>query len=295
VPILGFFGLGLGPGALSFGLGVGAGAEVAPPPPTRGFEWLQPAMLPEWIADREGQVFERTFGRTKDDALDTLKEAIKARWPDASRPDALPLQGADRRILRAPTESDAQYAARLLAAHDLWLWGGTPTSMVNIFAPYGYDATTLAVVPNHAVLLDGNLDWFSRYILLGDALYWMSDGAWDDPGVYDDGGTWDSTASIADLDYIRASVRTFKSPWSYPVFLGVQLLDLGGDGFWDAMPGDFYDALGAVWEDVANVVYLTLGHVWDDEAWLGGTPVWDQAGDTWDDYVAPSAGWHIRN
>lgn len=261
-----------------------------------GFEGDAASALPVWLRDDQGQAFEATFGRTKDDALALLKEAVKARWPDANRPDALPLLGADRLILRAPPETDAEYADRLVAAHDTWLWAGTPTAMVNLLNPYGYDAATVAVVPNHQVLLDGNLDWFSRFLMLGGRMYWSSDGIWSDPGTYDDGGTWDTDATVADLDYLRMSVRAFKSPWSFPLFFGVQLLDGTGDGFWDQLPGDVWDLVGAVWTDDVDTAIWPLGHVWGDEAWLGGQPVWDgSAGDVWerDQFVPPSMGWHL--
>ena len=265
-----------------------------------GFEFTQQFALPRWIDDEQGRAFEATFGRTKNDGLALLKEAVKARWPDADRPDALPMQGNDRLILRAPLETDAQYAARLLAAHDLWEWGGTKTGIVNIFAPYGYDDTTLLVCNNHDLAWDSNADWFSRVFILASPVAWASDGVWDgDSAVFDDGGTWDSTATIADLDYIRASIRTWKSPWSYPFALVVDLGTMGGGALWDLPAGTWDAGSPGVWDDITAgtepLVTIPLAAVWDDEAWLGGAPVWDEDDDPWGDpYVAPSTGWHIR-
>lgn len=259
---------------------------------TSGFAWQQPSALPNWLADEQGTSFQRTFGQTKDDALALYKEAVKARWPDAARPDALPYQGRDRRIMQAPGETDAQYAARLLNAHDIWQWAGTPTAMFNVFAPL-LDADKLAVAPNHQVILDGNAEWFSRFVILASYHRWETDSAWD--GTADEWAdvtseTWDSTATIEELDYIRHEVRTFKSPWSFPVVLAAALV---GDGIWDQNPQDEYDVIGAAWDDDPVVAYWPLGRCWGDEMWLGGSPIWDEADDTWDDpLVAPSTGWH---
>lgn len=261
-----------------------------------GFAWQQPSALPYFLADDQGTSFERTFGQVKDDALAVLKEAVKARWPDAARPDALPYQGNDRRIRRAPDESDAAYAARLQRAHDIWQWAGTPTAMVNVFAPWGYDATTLAVVPNHQVILEGNAEWFSRFVLLlSSPGRWGPDSPWDniaDEWADATSETWDSNAAMEDLDYMRAEVRTFKSPWSFPVVVAATLF---GEGPWDQNPQDYYDVGDFVWDDTPDtIIYWPLGRVWGDEAWLGGSPIWDEAGDTWDDpIVAPSSGWRV--
>lgn len=412
--------------------------------------------MPRWIRDEQGIAFEASFGRTKDQALAMYKEAAKARWPDPKRPDALPYQGHDRRILRAPPENDTQYTARLLTAHDLWLWGGTPTGIANLFAPYNYTVTgaieqttpwepftvynngdqrlafgnvyemcgapssvsgdvppsgqgganggatpqadsivdgsclwnfvragtgTVTVVPNYQVILEGNLSWFSRFIVLCSGLYWMSDGVWDQtvppfattttsftvpnvgsaasfsatfaappppdntiisvggagdyvllsvvsglvtvmntgyignaaPGTVfasplnvavafgfwdDDDGTWDSSATVADLDYMRASVRTWKSDYGFPVLVGTILPDMPGGGIWDAVPAEIWDGPNSgFWSDTTDdIVLWPLAAVWEDEAFYGiGTPAWDAyPGDVWDSndvYVAPSGGW----
>lgn len=267
-----------------------------------GFEGAQPQMLPFWIADSQGTAFQATFGRTKDLAQAQLEQATRARYPYGGRPDALPLAAADRLMLRTSFENDQQFADRLIAAPDTWKWGGTPTGIVQIFAPFGYDATTCGVFPNHYGILDGNKTWFSRCLILLAAKAWSVDGLWSDPGTYDDGGTWDSTALVSDLDYMRTSIRIVKSDQSYPVTIGVQLLGAAGDGFWD-VPFDNYDVPGAFWDDnVADCIFWTVGHVWGEEAWLTGSgvegtgQVWDQGGlggDTWDSFVEPSAGWHL--
>ena len=418
-----------------------------------GFEFAQQGQLPRWLRDPHGLAFEASFGRTKDDGVDLYKQATKARWPDPNRPDALGYQGHDRRLRRAPPESDAQYTARLLTAPDLWLWGGTPTGITDIFAPYNYTVTgaiepvtpwapdtlynngdlalangnvydmaapdgsqssttppsgqggagggatpqpdsfvdgfclwnfvrvgtgQVAVVPNYAGILEGSLDWFSRFIVLCGPLYWTSDGTWDPPGIFvgdtfiaftvpavgstvtitfsttvawppssgpvivnvttagdfevtamgsttatirntglpgnaapgtviaapqsvtvqgffwdADDGLWDSSMTVANADYIRASIRDKKSDESYPVLLGFMLPDQPGDGFW-GLPADLYDAPGTVWSDDVNVSFLLLGHTWGEEIYFGGVEIWGDGPtlDIWDEaFVPPSVGW----
>lgn len=283
-------------------------------PPTSGFAWGQVFALPDWLADDQGKAFEQTFGQTKDDELDLLKEGVQARWPDAARPDALPYQGHDRLLLRAPPETDTAYTARLLMAPEIWLWGGTKTFIADLFAPYGYrnpgtsdyapgigptGGTEMSVANNHEVIWDGNTSWSSRvFILCMTAGYWSVDGGWDDPGTWDDGGIWDSDATVDDLDYLRRMIREGKSPHAYPVTIAMVLAGGTGDGFWDS-PGDWDDP--GNWDDgTTDLSYWTLGHVWGEEAWLSGTgvegygEVWDEgsSGDVWEDpYVAPSTGW----
>lgn len=290
--ILALFGLPIGRALVAYGLGAPAPVVEAFSPGGAGFFASQPKQLPQWVADDQGLAFEQSFGWTKDYALDLYKQATKARYPDPRRPDALPYQGHDRLILRAPPETNGEYAARLLQAPDLWVWGGTPTAIVNIFEPYGYDATDLIVVPNWYGILDGNTSCFSRFIILADGLAWESDGLWSSPGNYDDGGVWDSTATVADLDYIRGSVRIWKSPWSYPCLMGVKLPDVAGDAFWD-FPPDVYDEPNTFWDDNggADVTYWLIGEFWGLEVFFGGHPVWDEPGDVWGDFVEPSTGW----
>lgn len=263
-----------------------------------GFETAQPKQLPYWLRDEQGAAFEASFGRAKDDGLALYREASAARWPTGERPDALPYQGSDRLTLRAPPETDAEYALRLEAAPDTWQWGGTPTGIVGIFAPYGYTAANLAVVPNHQVILDGNMDWFSRFIVLADASYWEADEAWDatvSSWADSTDETWDSSLLMSDIDYARASIRIMKSDESYPVVLGIRLVGAAGDGFWDSLPITLWDVGSETWTDAADdAMYIPLGHVWEEHSWLGGTDTWDSSGDDVydvDPLYPPSYGW----
>ncbi len=266
-----------------------------------GFKETQPKQLPKWLTGKnsaghsEGVAFAQTFGATKDTELLLLKDAVKVRWPQTGPDDALTLQGRDRVLLQAPVESNEAYRVRLESAHDLWLWGGTHTGIIDRFTPYDYDPidNRVHVYNNCEIVWDSNFDWFSRVFILLELGWWAIDGAWDDPGGdYDDGSLWDSNMTITDADYLRKSIRAWKSDPSYPVVIGIPL---GGgsitdDGLWDSY--GLYDD-GGNWNDNTDAVtYITLGHVWGEEAWLGGGPgMWDEPDDVWDDFVAPSGGW----
>lgn len=274
------------------------------------FVTAQPKMLPYWIADDQGDAFERTFGATKDSGIALYEQAVNCHYPYAfnadvaplrGRPDALPYQAHDRMLLRAPHELDGDFAARLLRAPDTWKWGGTPTAMVGLFEPYQYTAATCFILPNSAVILEGDPKWFSRYIILTDAVWWGADTPWDTPvdtWDSDPEETWDSTLTVGDASYIRASVRIMKSDQSFPVLWGTRLVNGGGDGFWDGPPlPDDYDAYGAVWDDdESGILTIRLGYLWDD-AYIDGAdeePAWDSDPDEeWVEpaFVEPATGW----
>jgi len=86
--------------------------------------------VPPWLSDRP------TSGRTAgfrylyglvailDAGMQFLVEGMQARLPGVGTPTALPYIGRDRRIIRGPHETDADYAARLLEWLDLWRAAG---------------------------------------------------------------------------------------------------------------------------------------------------------------------------
>lgn len=263
------------------------------------WEREQQRALPAWLNDDHGRAFEASFGAAKDTSLALLEQAVNSRFPYVGRPDALALQAASRLILRAPPEEvppdgDSLFADRLRRAHDIWKWGGTKDGIRAIFEPYGFDATTCVVVKNYEVILDGEPAWYSRGIVLCGPVHWEPDTTWDDPADVTDWSdetieTWDSTATTRDLDYLRASIRNFKSDDAYPVLVGVQLVGVPGDGFWDGPTPGTYDEPGAVWSDaVDDVIYWSIGRVWGDEVWTGQDQDW------WcDGFVAPTTGWSL--
>lgn len=264
---------------------------------TAGFE---PAMLDElaaipWLDDATARGFVGAIGAEQDTALRELKDAVLMREPLLAPADALPYLGRDRLLLRAPVETDAEYAVRLDQAVDLWEVAGTGAGYVNVFVPYGFDATTVQALSNHEVSgsWDGNTDAFSRVFVFLDSRsgYFESDGEWpEDVGdvwAEDDSpaaATWDSSATLGDLAYIREQTIAWKGDGAYPTSIPVWLdTTQMPDGYWDSpggvWPEDVADAGGAVWceDEDCHPLYWTLGNVWGQEQWTapGSTDVWE--------------------
>jgi len=266
------------------------------------FETAQVDALPRWLRDREGDAFARSFGKTKDNELTLLKGAVKLPWPTVGPDDALARQGRDRSIRRAPIETSNQYRTRLLDPWTFWKRGGTKRGIVQLFEPYGYTTSTAHVLNNHEADWDGNTVWWSRFFIFLDpgvfGIGFTDDKNWDDAGNYDDGGVWDSSATVADLDYLRASIRDMKWPGAYPVAIAAFLdPNDNGDGFWNS--GGFYDD-GGFWDEFEegfynDVTYWLLGETWDQHLWLGGgAGIWDEPGAVWGDFVPPTGGWTVE-
>lgn len=250
-----------------------------------------------WLGGPTGRAIAGTIGAAQEAEVRRLRDAALMKCPGLAPGDALPLLGLDRMLRRAPPQTDAAYAEWLERAGELWEQVGTTAGFVNVFTPYGFNASTVTVLNNHEVsgFWDGNEIWHSRVFLFLDSrdAYFSSDGTWsEDPGAPSDvwsedesasGATWDSSATVGDLGYFRASLRDFKAPESYPVTIAVWLFDTMPDGYWESpglpWPEDDADADGAVWceDSDCHPLYWTIGHVWGEEVWTGdGADTWEE-------------------
>lgn len=243
-----------------------------------------------WISGTTGTAMFSTFGAAQDASVQELRDAIRMRDPARAPVDALGAIGNDRVILKAPVETWEQYRARCILAPDEWYWGGTAEGYLFFtFGPYGFTSSTVGVFSNDEIAWDGNTEWHSRVFFLVDSSsgYFTTDGLWpEDDGDADtadtwledeDAATWNSNATMADLRFLRSSIRLTKADYAYPVTIGVWLSGAGSlpDGFWDSpggdWPDDVADAGGAVWDEDeggAEPLFLTLGNVWGQEDWL---------------------------
>lgn len=79
----------------------------------RSFENTLVGRVPPWLRRTVGAPIVRGLGATLDALAALSRESIKARFPDATREDALAAIGKERRIRRGPTEDAATYASRL--------------------------------------------------------------------------------------------------------------------------------------------------------------------------------------
>lgn len=82
------------------------------------FATLLLSRVPPWLRRTFGGRIVRGLADPFDALAERTRESAAARFPDASRPDALAAIGKERRILRGPREDGATYASRLLSWWD---------------------------------------------------------------------------------------------------------------------------------------------------------------------------------
>lgn len=250
-----------------------------------------------WLESELSQGTSAAVGDAQDAELALLKDGIKARFPLLAPADALPYLANDRGILQAPGESSDAFAVRLSHAPSLGYWLGTKQAILSIFEPFGlaeyqpgepggWASTQVQVFNNDEITWDDNKDWFSRVFILIDSRDgpWLTDGVWPEFPVVGDNweegedvqSTWDSTATVAQLAYIRSSIRKVKSDHAYPAMIGVWLSALP-DGYWNSN-GTYDD--GGNWApetDQSQTLYWIIGHTWGEEQFLGGLELWGEA------------------
>jgi hypothetical protein len=106
-------------------------------PPTPGVDPVD-GLAPAWLSRPAGKAWLGAFGDQKDWLTELTKQAVKARCADVAPSDALPLIGAERQLVRGVTETEADFRARILAAWDLWQYGGTAYGLLRALVTAGY-------------------------------------------------------------------------------------------------------------------------------------------------------------
>lgn len=247
------------------------------------------AFVPPWLSNRpatpKSPAYQNGFKYLYAQALmldimmDVAVQALKARYPGLCQPDALPLIGQDRRIVRGLTEPDDMYAARLRAYLDSWRVAGNSYNMLAQLAPLFAPATVplMRIVTNTGVWLtlngdgsivrqvlnnwnwDGSTDdrWARCWVIIysGAGYPWSAEGVWSTGhwGAYDptapEHGTWGITATRDMVETILAVVQLWKAEHSlYPttiIALDNATFDPAApepDGTW----GKFYKIVGGV-------------------------------------------------
>lgn len=117
-------------------------------------DWLK-TQGPSWILGPQGKALAGATGGAYDIQRDRILQAVLARFPTAGQldstpgsatfgqlltapSDALDQIGADRGLPRASGEADAAYAARLLAAWDIWPFAGSHYGVLRALKTAGY-------------------------------------------------------------------------------------------------------------------------------------------------------------
>ena len=163
-------------------------------------------LVPPWLRRTIGGPFLLGLGDELDVVRDLTAEASDARFPRATRPTALAPIGLDRRILRAPGETDANYATRLRRCFTFWDASGKEAGIVAAFAAAGLVAL---VVENQATA--NAFGHWARFAIYADGTGVFSAPPTWDSFDWDDGTRWDFTASDGALvDYLAAVIKLLK-------------------------------------------------------------------------------------
>jgi len=184
------------------------------------YETWQQGDVPSWLAGPRGLAWFAAHGRAKDLMVAGARVAVKCAFVADCPGDALPWLGFARRLPRYPGDTDTTYRARLLAAWTLWQQAGTRAGLLALLSALGFP---------HAAIYDardstppGEVSWppggdasnWSRFWVFLDTTVdnpfgWV-ERVWGDPWAYGDGSTWGSTATVAQIDLLRAALRLFK-------------------------------------------------------------------------------------
>jgi hypothetical protein len=168
--------------------------------------WIeyQLSFAPPWLLRTWGARFLSILGNAKGHTADMCKAAVKARFVDIGPDDALPYQGADRVVIRAPDETDAAYRARLLESWSTWGDCGKEAGFIDLLAVAGI---TAVLVEDQDV--DGALGHWARFYLYVEEPNDFT--AAPEVGGFTLGdGTTLGVGPRAIVDYARNVVRLFK-------------------------------------------------------------------------------------
>ncbi len=188
--------------------------------PQERFRTYLDSIAPRWgRKGRWGELW-ATIGLGFDAFADAAKDAVKARFVNLAPLDALGFIGADRLLERYPVQSDASWRAWLEAAWDLWTFAGTHTSVERALHEAGFTNASvhwaLGTAPDDYVGTwppDGDTaNWSRFWVWLGDVwpLGWTVVN-YGDGHTWGSYWTWGSTATVEEINFVRAICRKWKA------------------------------------------------------------------------------------
>lgn len=224
---------------------------------------------PKWLRGFWGARFLYALGVQLDAVGDAVVASVKMRMPGLYDHETLPLIGRQRRLTRTPTETDAQYAARLEQWRQVNGRRGNPFALMEqIRAHLAPDAVRVAVVNNQGHRLeietdgtpsvvgatswdwDGDADRWSRcWVILYDADWVAEPVIGAGPPIGDYPGTIGSSATTVEV----GRVRTIVNEWGAAHARIVNTIVVLDETAWElAQPDGDWD-----WEENRNaaVVY----------------------------------------
>lgn len=208
--------------------------------------------IPPWLSDRPtsgrtaGFRFLYGFAAVLDAGMQFLVEGMQARLPGIGTATALPYLGRDRRIIRGPHESDADYAARLLDWLDLWRAAGNAYALakaLQAFLAPGHPRIRIVTRSGFWWTLDpsGELTWhrsspnnwnwdslthpenagcWADFWVVVYSPHFPTDGTWGDGrSFWGEPKVFGQDVSVTNAETIRALIRQWKGAHSRCVAL----------------------------------------------------------------------------
>jgi hypothetical protein len=112
------------------------------------------ALTPSWLRQPKGAAFMRALGDSRDWMADRVRQSVLSRFFLHATRDALNYGGTERQLIRAPADTDAQFAERLRIAWDTWKWAGTPFGILSEMKASGYPDVSLVIALGKRYRLD---------------------------------------------------------------------------------------------------------------------------------------------
>lgn len=201
--------------------------------PTTLYQDFVVLFAPGFFLKKWGKAFLQGVAKVVDEELvDRAKESVKAHICEVAPVSALPTLGRERLLERYPPMSDDDYRNYLLAVWDVWPGGGTEGGMLAAFnaALPGPVYEVLEQVDGGGYVYSG---WNAFYIHLTAFLPWSqwtygSGYQWGKAGL-----TWGSTATPADVAFLRALAKKWKGGHNH--LQGI-ILDLDTEIIWPGTP-----------------------------------------------------------
>ncbi len=223
-------------------------------------------VMPPWLRRTNGAKLLWVIGVAVDSLADQTAAGVRTRFPGFVS-DALPLIGRDRRIVRGPGESDANYAGRLLRWWDDHARRGGPYALLEqLFRFFGAN-----IVQSDLVYHSG-----TRYVLdtLGtitrDVIAWGADGTalWAQAWLF---YRLDAHPGVLTEEEI-AAYKAIPDAWNAGHVLRIEnVLVWPGVELWGYPSGTWGDPVDAVWPELDPIFVNNLVYSTDVE--FGGSPM----------------------
>ncbi len=207
------------------------------------FRTLRDKIAPRWLTSGEGGLVGYALDIVKDAFVERARLGLMARFPQndptgqtTAPPDALAALGRDRRVVKGISETDVQYAARLVQWLNDRRTAGNPFTLMQKLAEYTGPLCSFRTVDvrgnwysraadgtETSLLKEGNWDWdgdgtgtrWSRFwvIVYPNGLWTPSLADWGDAAGPDWGepvGSLGSTATAEQVSTMRFLVNDWK-------------------------------------------------------------------------------------